>query len=596
MKHILKLSLLLCLYLTACEFTPDGSPFEEVDPTVIVFGSIDLNLAADTVFIQGNISLKYNVELPGRTLVNTRLLLGQRLLKEGYHNSDDFNFISTDHRNGTYQLTLTATANSGTGSLADVMGAEGIIVQKTWVVIIHNGPPPAVSITNIFERDGQLVIQWEKYKLPNFREYRLLKEGGGGAKSIVITNQNTTEWIDSSYVGNMRFYLLSVVDQSNKVSADPQRRSFYEPVPTIIKAYYNDDTTISIKYTATKFRNNLNQYKIQRDSDYQTDLFTSSDSLNRIAIVPFNGFGAETEYHLITDPKPGPFYNGYEQSSIKVQYGQAFKTYRDFHYGKSADAYYGVVDNKVVMRDGASLNFLKEKEFTTDNSAASLQLTVSPDGKQIYATLYPYIWQLDPASLEVLHAYTISDITGEAVSGISSFEISNNGRLVIQDSKSFYEWYHYVYDFQSSKLLLTQQTSYYSEEAGISQDGNVIYHSGRLYIYIGNKWEILYSPVRKINIAYHPSEPWIIVSEDQTIFVYSTTNGTKLKEFSASLPVYDIMIDPATGYLGGHSHENYHLYDLSSGKQIMKIKTAGQVSISLLNHKLFGNNRYLPLQ
>ncbi|WP_224994532.1 hypothetical protein [Cesiribacter sp. SM1] len=595
MKYILKFSLLLCFCLAACEFTPDGRHYEEVDPTVVVSGNIDLNLAADTVFIQGNVSLKYNVALPGKTLVSTRLLLGERLLKESHLHVDGFNFISTNYSNGTYQLKLEATANSGTGSLADVMGAEGIVVQKTWVLIIHNGPPPAVPVTNIFERDGQLVIQWEKYKLPNFREYRLLKEGGGGSKSIVITNQNTTEWIDSSYVGNLKFYILTVVDQSNKESPDPQRRSFNASVPAIINAYYNDDTTISISYSTTKFRNNLNQYKIRRDADYQTDLVTSSDPLNTVAVVPFNGFGAETEYHLITEPKPGALYTGYEQRSFKVQYGWAFKSYKDFHYGKSANAYYGVVDNKVVMRDGASLNIQRQKEFTTNYLTASLRLAVSPDGKQIYATRYPYIWQLDPATLEVLHTYAISYITGEASSDVSSFTVSNNGRLAIQERRSYYTYY-YIYDFQSSKLLLKQQTNNSSEEAGISQDGNVFYHSERLHVYNGANWEVLYSPVRKDHIAYHPSEPWVIVFEDQTTSVYSTTNGTKLTEFSTSLPLSDIMIDPATGYLGGHSHEFYHLYDLSSGKQIRKIKIIEQSSISLLNNRLFSNDRYLPLQ
>ena len=119
MKHVLKYSLLLCLYLAACEFTPDEMPYEEVDPTILVHGNIDLNLVSDTVFIEGYVNLRYNVDLPGRTLVKTRLLLGQRLLKEESHSHGGFDFASTDYKNGTYQLKLEAIASSGTGSLAD---------------------------------------------------------------------------------------------------------------------------------------------------------------------------------------------------------------------------------------------------------------------------------------------------------------------------------------------------------------------------------------------------------------------------------------------------------------------------------------------
>ena len=604
MKLIHHFFLLLCLCLAACEFTPQGSHFEEVDPNpVIITSSIDLNLDADTIFLRNAVELQFTITTSGRRFYEYQLLLGKSILKKGNLPNDRFIFDTKKYPNGIHTLKLMVVGSSGTGSLADLAGVEGILEYKTWIVVIDNEPPGSARIKGLLERDGRLVIQWEKYPRMSFKNYRLVKSGGFPEISINLPNRNITEYIDSSYIGGSVAYYLYVIDVDGR-SGGGTVASISDPLPELQEIHYNEDTTVSISYTGTRFYNNLSQYEIKKKDQTNQLVYQTSVASASTITAPFNGFGAETHYGFTAVPKKGKLYVEPRESIKSIQYGSRGNGHFDIqrlHYNKRTNTYYRLDNDQVLILNADNFQVVLSKTgpWGSQHSFPRL-ISLSPDGNYLYVTADSYVWQLDPQTLETLSAYNLKDFIENSSYMMWSIMVSNTNRLAIKGG----DWNgtngrYYVYDFNAGRLVLNQLTNAQEERASISTDGNMIYNSGKLYKWNGVSWDTFKTEIAPGAKAFHPAEDLLAIANGLEVAVYSTATGTKIHAFPVSFPLTDIKFDPATGFLGAHSAEYYHLYDINSGRHLRKIRRTESSRIYLTNKTIFNitpfsEQRYTP--
>ncbi|MBF8962108.1 hypothetical protein I0P70_02520 [Pontibacter sp. FD36] len=192
MKQLLRLLLgiIPCLFL-ACDYSPSGSHYEDLNPNPEVVADITLHEHQDTILIRGNKNLHFSVSLPGRVYHGFQLKLGNQVIAEG-NNPGSVLFRSAQYRDGYHTLKFSAVSNSGTGSLADKHGAELLEINRTWVILIDNAGPSPVAITSIVPVKGQLRVEWQQYKRPGFHRYELYRVLGEGGHERVATFQEIT--------------------------------------------------------------------------------------------------------------------------------------------------------------------------------------------------------------------------------------------------------------------------------------------------------------------------------------------------------------------------------------------------------------------
>ncbi|WP_299762578.1 hypothetical protein [uncultured Pontibacter sp.] len=181
MKQLIRLFYGITLFLSfACDYNPSGSHYEEISPSTEVTAEITLNQYQDTIRVRGNVMLNFQVSLPGRIVHGYQLKFNNTILSQGSAFSGSHFFETKSYRDGFYTMQLSAIGNSGTGSLADKHGAESIEVYRTWVVQVDNTLPQPVNITSIKPENGQLRIEWQKYKGTGFERYLIIRQSGNG--------------------------------------------------------------------------------------------------------------------------------------------------------------------------------------------------------------------------------------------------------------------------------------------------------------------------------------------------------------------------------------------------------------------------------
>jgi hypothetical protein len=155
--------------VNSCEFSPTGSNYTEIDRTLPQNLEIRLNDYADTVQVWGSANFSFQFNLEGRGVRRKTIFLdGDSLLDLG--NRTEFFFHSSDYSDGSHRLRIDVIADAGTGSLADKIGVEVLLLRREWILLIDNAPPQAVAVTSIEPENGRLRIQWEKMSNLNFKD------------------------------------------------------------------------------------------------------------------------------------------------------------------------------------------------------------------------------------------------------------------------------------------------------------------------------------------------------------------------------------------------------------------------------------------
>ncbi len=159
----------LALLVIACEHTPKGKYY--VDLNRETFGNININLLnqPDTILLFQETNFSYNINLQeGQTIRNMEITVDGEVISSTNLAYNTFRLIPTDYETGSHVLKAEVTTTTGTGSLSDVAGAESLLYTREWIIIVDNTPPEGLIITSIAEFDGKLKIDWTKNNQPKF--------------------------------------------------------------------------------------------------------------------------------------------------------------------------------------------------------------------------------------------------------------------------------------------------------------------------------------------------------------------------------------------------------------------------------------------
>jgi len=210
-RGILIVLILVQILLPGCEFRPDEiyvtqiNPPDEQGPLI----RISLNDKYDTLKIGWATNFTYNITGTNKKVVAVTVNLdGQELHHYVGEYGQTFNFIvdPANLNDGNYHLHIEVMISTGSGSLADILGAEGYLYEMDWPLIIDRTPPGKLNIISIDSLETGVKITWEKFDHPSFKSYKLTKTSSAffGADELAFYDDpHQNSFIDTTYLEGM---------------------------------------------------------------------------------------------------------------------------------------------------------------------------------------------------------------------------------------------------------------------------------------------------------------------------------------------------------------------------------------------------------
>ncbi len=248
-----------------CVYSPDEDFFKEIQPLDSADFRISLNsfFDDDTIYLEGVTTFSYSLGSSG-IVQEVRVLLNDELIYTLYNKNGTFTITPTT---GIYKLRVEFISTSGTGSLADQVGAELVKVWKEWVIDAYvETYPETPQITTSIE-NGFAVISWTPYTKTKFVGYELTMENTPFSFSKIFTDPTITSWVDSSYTGNFtrRYSILT----KNEVSSSRAEVYLYgSNYDATLEATFNEaDSTITVQTPKPTYYGPFLSYTIFENSN-----------------------------------------------------------------------------------------------------------------------------------------------------------------------------------------------------------------------------------------------------------------------------------------------------------------------------------------
>ena len=450
--------------------------------------------------------------------------------------------------------------NTTSGSLADLLGAEGFIHHLSWKLVVDKSTPTPVQITRIFNDGGIVKIEWEKYSKINFGCYKVVKtvrsESGYSTTNVVevVTDRNRTYFYDSTFVGGWSEYFVRVESPIFK-TASSEKMVYSDEYPEF-KAEWKYDNYVELSWNKCKYHKAFVKYVLYINNQSPTDILdlnTTTMSGN------FGILSQESSFMLKVISRNARIDNGnvYNlNSSTTSIVGEEFIPF--------SSAMKNQVNGYIFFRDATKLYKYSPSsggiETVMLHPTYYADYVLSPNfDKLFFGSNTEYI---NPSTLQIVTVPAFNNL-------ISNLSLTNFGIGRVSGSLAMYDYDNFV---QGISLNFTS-----IHELSISEDDK--------YIFDYNKWaevldcyEIINGLVTKIwtipAIDYKviPGQPdKIIVKNSTSVDIRSVSSNLVIISIPAAKHILNDVYSPQKLLLlYDYYNSNLEFYNYETG---VKLKT-----------------------
>ena len=190
----------ILLLFTSCIYEPFGIYENPVisNPTAPQITNLELNVNADTLWVYGDQKLKYHFKSSNekQAILGLKIYIDGVMCDSVMSDNGEFNILQSALSDGQHKMNILLFTKSGTGSIADKLNGEVMLLSKEWVVMADYSKK---DVTYTIE-NGFLKLHWAKYKNLDLKYYRIQYSG---------TTQNDY-FVDSLYYGAQRTFNITV--------------------------------------------------------------------------------------------------------------------------------------------------------------------------------------------------------------------------------------------------------------------------------------------------------------------------------------------------------------------------------------------------
>ncbi|MEI7727257.1 MAG: hypothetical protein WCK09_19255 [Bacteroidota bacterium] len=581
-RLLFHIPLFILLLMTSCEYKPHGEYFLNLSAKPPPGVLITIPGHTDTLLAVNYQTYNVQVACENRTVLFHRLYVdGVLKVTRESGNSfqiDPFEYV---HQDGIYRLTVEIGINTGSGSIADVLGAEGYLFQKDFMLVVmweQVGFYPDLR----FDRSngGMKVILDVPSNVTNIRKSVFSKRVGESPTTVFATATGNFrfEAPDPLYVGELASYSVQTY------IGDPAGTTFYpfvsgsrtsDPDLPVVTTGTSAKGFPVIRWNKTHYPANCAGYRVY------------GNQLNIPRVIQF--LGTVNNINDTVFEPPGAVFPAYYEFRVAPVPLQAPSWYTDQlaweSYSMGATAYTGLNSfyfNRFISPDGPMIYYTSTSDEIVEYSIETNAITdvigtssgwfytfsVSPNGKYLLAATgskdFSYLLY-DLVSNQSTWVPSSQVIGSGAETGIIS--VADNGiGSVITGTRMV------VYDFLHQVPVTEQNFPTWGDRTVISADGQFIFaEAANLYLYklsagiLQQKWVSSSQPGTFSYYSFEPSRPSKArIMIDQTLYTKDCETWTTEGSFN---PDFDNIcnIDFANGHILGKTATSFKVIDLNTG-------------------------------
>ena len=546
-KNSFIIPLLLILLLYSCEYQPSEVYNRTVNQDVPApqIQVVELNIDADTLYLYSSLEIKFRFQSSNQAITAVNFLIDGTSVGSVYSASGTFTLQTGQIAAGTHDLGIEVYTSSGTGSLAEELGMEGYVASQSWKLVILDFYYPEISKTI---ENGLLHLKWNNYKASNFKEYAIVK-AGPFLNETEIKRVKTSEFTDSSYVGEWAYYSVRVITKDDNLFSS---NTFYlEPDLPVLTYSVEDSNRYTVRWSKSKFYNAIDTFTVYQGRAYDYSgtkkVKATRDPNDTIYQVSSACFGDELNFALRLVPKktnagfvPGS-YSQYESATWGML-GFVFSYPNSFPY------IFQVKNDEFVYYDcyrvsRYSLSQRRNVETLTYEptgcSTCSFVLTQgSNSGKYLtsYVDCNRDVLFTDGTALNKYSIHKLQNITNGAHTFIA---VSDSGTAIIQNMDGGLN----LYDLSASTPLAYYRKNYsgdYVQGLKISSTGEyffVLADTLRMVHFKNNQFTDAWKQPYPNNIKFYEFDP---VNSNQVIFWNGSRLSVKLCSDLSVVNEYDL--------------------------------------------------------
>lgn len=456
LKKFLWLNSICLLIWTSCTYSPDKEFFVNLPGPVT--DNITLNAPADTIYLFQKSFFFYPLRAPGKEVYSSKVYVGDKLITS-YSSLENiaFELDPLNFSSGVHPLSIEVTLSGGTGSLADKLGSEVVVLQKHFFVKVDIGAPSKMAAPEITIEDGRLMVRWNPSDKKNFLGYKLLKSYRSRdniikTDTIFSGGPESSYFHDELYTGGSVKYRVDI--QGYMFYVEGQEKTF-DLDPINLKVSLESDKTVKISWSDFKLYNNKLVFRLEKTTyeNYSRPYPQSFNPIQTLGIqkdgeieLGFEGkFGNPEIYKFIISPDvENSYYLHNYAEEHKVGIGTKIHSFIDIAFCQEAEKMFLVHDlkqeGKVIRLVRYNLNTLAPIDSLDVAVNAFDKLLVSDNGQHIYITdkvgTDIQLLHFNAADLSLLETISVTGLVGELneYGGVSS--ISNNNLLAIRQNYS----------------------------------------------------------------------------------------------------------------------------------------------------------------
>ncbi|MGE5457705.1 MAG: hypothetical protein ACM3RX_05065 [Methanococcaceae archaeon] len=598
MKYILAgISIIFIVIISSCVFSPDKENFVELDQNVTapVISNQTLDLDADTIYVWKTTSFNFDLRSSKQKIRSVIINYGDKSKTFSYK-TGSFEIDPSSLAEGISQMEMKIITESGTGSMADIYGAEGFEFKKTWVMVVERAVAPEIHISTSIE-NGYLKFSWNSMDKHYIRSLRYIIDNETNNSSYDRDNidKKITSAIEPGYIGgklNFRFF-VNYQDVRGSYHSAVENYQYEYPFSVSYKEDL-DSITFSwpkspFHYTAFYDLFSTNSVEIKGDTSYS---------------IPSPGLGYDVRYSISFKSDDQS-----ENSNPKLSFYPTFSfgikdkmPHNNVEYNAHLNAYFFKQDLNILLTDK---NLLSQAVYDKERSYwDSYTLAFSSDNTKLYSTVNGKLVTLDASALNVISSTSLS-FSGDNIINTYVLKALNDQTMLIGYHCS--DGYHFVL-FNSLDGTVIDQSDKMPDDISsmgnyimnVSPDGKyaAISYGKGLYLFeiVDNKQLILrYHDTKTCyNGLFDPKYPERLILNrvnDIALFNCSTLQIDKTISFAAN----PINFDPLTHNLlmVSYSKKKIYVYDYENDVIKFEMNHHGHAyDFKLINNIIFVNAGY----
>ena len=559
-------------FFASCVYEPFDKYENPVNanPTAPGITNLELNLNADTLWVYGDQVLKYhfNSSNEKQNIQGLKMYIDGVIRDTVMSDNGEFTFLQSALNEGIHKMKIELYTKSGTGSIADRLNTESIVLTKEWVLMANYTKK---NVTYSIE-NGYLKLHWDKYKNLDLKSYKIQYTG---------STQNNY-FVDTLYYGAKRTFNISVEKTNGDITAWGSLSMDENIAKPEFKIADNNTYYISWHkspyYNSIKYRYELNNtednrsisgFKNGSDTVYVGNLYFS-DYFNFFLVTMPKSTNESTNDYLMY---PSVHMSNYAGEPANLRSNTSFN---------SADTL-SAFESNIVYKYFVGGETVYSEPIMQASSSGYAAMQLSPRGKYLLGSSYSSngngmrYFAKNLSTGDIYYKDNVDPVNSELNYHLS-MHISDNGIGIFESSTK-----EYLFDFKNnieiaSRILSSPQLDSYIFK--ISPDGKHVIssiYSGDVLVDVfkinASKLEKMYSlESETTNWQFNPTDPNMITTiKNKTLSVIQCEPYVLLRKIEFANDEVFMNIDFFNNEILSINANQFIIRSLNTGNEIKRI-------------------------